>query len=295
MKKFLIILACLLLCIPEMHGQGSKIIGKAAKAIVTKPPKPPHVARVSVPSRIINSNVNPPIKVEILTYASSIATKRKANEFDFPIKKTLQESDLISLHLSSSLAPYKNGAGIRIYEPKQNLKFFPSAANTIHFFLGEDSSFSPELGNINLNLSIKVNDDEYYVVKECLTVKTGKTRGRHKEILFRDTIAQVKWKEAFVAFLRDENIELYIKTDLDDKVSQAFFSFCKRWKKLNIIDKVKGDASVRFLVEDPLKISYADDTRTYAGWFLKNYNKKLLLNKKMDRKVKKWFTSKGLK
>ena len=250
MKKYLIILTCLLLCIPEMHGQGMKNVLKSAEAALSKPS---HIVRLRVPTQIRNGALYQPIEATILPYHQSfILGKEKIRGYrylDFTFPRPLQENDLIKFHLFPSAAPFKDNTGILITNSIQHLKFHSNAANTIYFPFKTDNTFSSELGSVNMFLTATVNDDSYLTLSKDFSVKTleASPRGRHEETLFEDSIKLNIWKNIFEAFLKDSNIELSFNTKLNNKVSQAFYSFCMRWERMHIIEKVNGDAGVRFL------------------------------------------------
>lgn len=316
MKEWIIICltSFLLLCVPiETQAQGIKNLAKGGKALFSTPS---HVVRVRFPNQIKGGLVYLPIRATIFPYSQSLLIKKQRirgyTEIDFPFTRPLQEKDSISFHLFPSVAPFQiNNAtnGIRIDRPNQYIKFFEFADNTVEFPFGiEKDSFSHELGNVNLFLSAKVNDDPYLTFYKDFSIKTSETspRGRHEETLFEDSIELNKWKSRFEDFLKESKIELSFNTKLNNKVSQAFYSFCKRWEKLHYIDRVKGDASVRFLKGCGIACE-AGNPRTYSAWFLKYWRiykdnekskqkkEELLLNEEIDRKVEECFSLYELK
>jgi len=299
MKKYLVFVAYLALCILEVHGQGMKKVLKSAETALSKPS---YIVRLRVPTQIRNGALYQPIEATILPYQRSfILGKEKIRGYrylDYPFPRPLQENDLIKFHLFPSAAPFKDNTGILITNSEQHLKFHSNAANTIYFPFKTDNSFSAELGSVNMFFTATVNNDPYLTLSKDFSVKTleTSTRGRHEETLFEDSIKLKTWKNIFETFLKESNINFSFNTKLNNKVSQAFYSFCKRWEKMHLIDKVKGDAGVRFLTSCGLACE-AVNPRTYSAWFLKYYKDetKLLYNEDIDIKVENWFVSHGLK
>lgn len=167
----------------------------------------------------------------------------------------------------------------------------------------ENMLIPSDFDKVNLAFSIGVYGEPRPILTDEIGLKVAKMtsergQGRPEDSLFHDKIEIQNWKGEFCDFLKtfpSPSSDYSIKTKLSNYVSQVYYSFMKRWEEMKVIEKVSGDASLRFLVDECGFDLLVGNRRTYSGWFLKNYKEGKLYDERIDNNVEEWFILRGLK
>lgn len=307
MKKYLIILTCLILCIPEMHGQGKKLIEGIQKGlmfkhhypIATKLGKPTDLyvqvkslnsewiktikkANYLTDDIIINRNLN----------QNKLILERKAPSwvlFDEPIQKVVLTGDETDLSNSFRI----------IQEPEPGVTGF--RVEEIWTVEGDSVPLARNFLNIEVESTQKVIFKDKTKKQEKRDYTVQPLFYRYQE-LGKDVEKETKrLSDEFLAFLKHENFETkHFRANRRDDIAMAFVSFYKRWQEMKIVSpggSVNGSACYRFLTED-CNLNCSDDIKAFGKFIHRTVNAQTKkhkgeekVNQNIDKKVENWFST----
>jgi len=309
MKKYLIILACLLLCIPEMHGQGTKLGEKFLKGlsykkhvpISTKPGKP---FTIQHQVKLIDSEWIKIVKKDH-HLSSEIDINRKIKDGTKLFLK-LKPTNGASLYLDNPIQSIVwRGHETELFTGCRLLKSLPSGMTGFQieeelWAEGDSVPFAKDY----IDIEVKTTNEEIYKPENSAltqvenanvgTMKRGP--GRSQEFMFKDSTHYFNSQKDFWDFLEkhekksNTNIEYVINSSFDNFVNQAFVSFLNRWIQNGTVKFFSAPACARFLYEYDLKKD--SEINTYINWFRNAYyeQEKFYKGNNTYDEVEKWFS-----
>lgn len=272
MKKSLIILTCLILCIPEMHGQSAKNILRGAKAIVGIPKI--YVKYEPIPAFLTIVPENTSIKT-----INQMMQESKFYEYRlFDLPKGIKPDETLIGRFNA----YDSNSKI-MEDTIKNFTYDPTHDNTTYFKYKKDLP-AHEFDFKNYHVSLYRSGETRPLIQSNTPVLGSTIENKQKKNLFGNIDTLRFWRSQFLAFLdahgndyKSPNNEYIINTSEDptiNPVSFAFASFLKEWTEKMTVTRYSGSTCWRFLTEKDehgKRILHSVQENAWRNWFLRWY------------------------